>query len=823
MKRETDSGLVVSTQFLRDWRTNPPQRLSRKYLAVCVLLAAVYFAGGKLGLMLAFFHPSATPVWPPTGIALAALLLLGYRVWPAIFVGAFFVNFTTAGTLATSFGIAIGNTAEALVGAYLVNRFAGGLRAFDRPETILRFAALAGLLSTAVSATVGVTTLSLGGFADWANFGSIWLTWWLGDAVGAVSFAPALVHLWIARPLPRWDLHRILEAIALGGGLFLAGWVAFGPLTSVDSPIKFISIPFLIWAAFRFSKLEAALAVVLLSGVGVWSLPYSSDFFGLTSLPQQSLLVLQGFIGIMGVMTMTVAAVVAEQKRMEEALRTDRDELQEQVATDVLELAVASEQVRQSEAMLKRAQQIARIGSFQWDAVANRVTWSDEMYRIYGLVPAEFPGTLDAFLSRVHPDDRTDVRAAVERAVRERQPFRLRERIVRTGGEIRVLDSWGEVVLDSAGEVLALQGVCRDITEDVAAERTLQDLAGKLIHAQEEERSRIGRELHDHVSQRAGLLSIKLDEIRADSIGDPALSERLSELSERVNDLAKDIHVLSYRLHSSTLEYLGLVPALQHLVADFSTQKHLRIEFSADSAPSQIPSDIALCLYRVTEESLNNSAKHSGAQSARVVLAATEQGIRLLIEDQGTGFDPAALNGKAGLGLVSMRERLRLVQGILRIHSAPSQGTRIEAWIPSMSLLLVEDNPGDATLIRRMIAEMAEHFRVTHVTCLAQGLDRLRQGAIDVILLDLGLPDSVGLDTLSRIRAQAPNVPIIVISGQSDRKTARLALDQGAQGFVAKEEIDAQLLERLSRTVLSEPRGGAAGDKTTISARVGAV
>ena len=162
--------------------------------------------------MLAFVHANATAVWPPTGIALAGLLVLGYRAWPAIFLGAFLVNISTpvtsmgvapdhaiegvleiflgnisnAGAIATSAGIATGNTLEGLLGAWLVNRFAGGRQAFDHPGTVFKFALLAGVASTMVSATVGVTTLALGGLASWADYGAIWWTWWLGDAAGAL-------------------------------------------------------------------------------------------------------------------------------------------------------------------------------------------------------------------------------------------------------------------------------------------------------------------------------------------------------------------------------------------------------------------------------------------------------------------------------------------------------------------------------------------------------------------------------------------------------------------------------------------------------------
>jgi len=140
----------------------------------------VYILTGKLGLALAFGHSSATPVWPPAGIALAALLLLGNRVWPVIFLGAFVVNATTAGSLVTALGIAGGNTLEALVGAYLVRRFARGAAVFERAQDIFKLAALAAVVSTAVSATIGVASLELTGYARWTEAGSIWLTWWCG-------------------------------------------------------------------------------------------------------------------------------------------------------------------------------------------------------------------------------------------------------------------------------------------------------------------------------------------------------------------------------------------------------------------------------------------------------------------------------------------------------------------------------------------------------------------------------------------------------------------------------------------------------------------
>src|SRR5438105_6413670 len=189
------------------------------------ILAVIYFIVGKFGLMLASLHASASPVWPSAGIALAAVLLLGYRVWPAIFVGAFLVNVTTAGNVATSLAIASGNTLEALCGAWLVNRFAGGTTVFDRPQGVFKFA-LAAVVSAIISPAFGVTSLALAGFADWTNYGAIWLTWWLGDTTGDLLVAP-LIILWSIASKPRWNRREAVEVGLLLLLLFILSEAVF--------------------------------------------------------------------------------------------------------------------------------------------------------------------------------------------------------------------------------------------------------------------------------------------------------------------------------------------------------------------------------------------------------------------------------------------------------------------------------------------------------------------------------------------------------------------------------------------------------------------
>ncbi len=289
-----------------------------KQSAVIFGLAAVYFIAGKLGLMLAFVHASATAVWPPAGISLAVLLLLGYRAWPGIALGAFLVNLTTEGTVATSLGIATGNTLEAVLGAYLVNRFANGSQAFDRARTVFKFAGLAALLSTTVSPTFGVTSLALGGFANWANYGSIWSTWWLGDIAGDIIVAP-LVMLWGVNLRCRWNFQQTLEAMSLLLSIALIGLVTFvGLLPSgiKEQSLTFLCIPTLVWAAFRFGQREAATASFLFSAMAIWGTLVGSGPFASDS-PHQTLLMLQMYMTVITVTALALAAVVAERKRFE--------------------------------------------------------------------------------------------------------------------------------------------------------------------------------------------------------------------------------------------------------------------------------------------------------------------------------------------------------------------------------------------------------------------------------------------------------------------------------------------------------------------------
>ncbi|MGB2623964.1 MAG: MASE1 domain-containing protein [Candidatus Acidiferrum sp.] len=293
-----------------------------KNVAVIAGLAVVYFAAGKAGLQFASVHPSVTGVWPCTGLALAALLVYGFEIWPGILIGAFLLNLATAGNVETSIGIAAGNTLEALAGWYLVNRFARGKEAFARAKNIFKFALLAGVAATAVSATIGAATLAAGGFAEWPAFGSIWGTWWLGDAASAVIVTPLLL-LWKENPRLHWNKERSVELAALFTGLLLTGWIVFGGVFQTglkNYSLESLCIPFLIWAAFRFGSRETATATFALAAIAALGTVYGVSPFAGESR-NTALLSVQAFLGILGVASLAVAAEVSEHRHAQERVR----------------------------------------------------------------------------------------------------------------------------------------------------------------------------------------------------------------------------------------------------------------------------------------------------------------------------------------------------------------------------------------------------------------------------------------------------------------------------------------------------------------------
>ncbi len=294
-----------------------------RYLAGILALAALYFAAARLGLSMFGFQASlaeqVTLVWPPSGISLVAILLFGYRVWPGIALGAFLANATAHETVPVACGIAVGNTLEALLGAWLLQHLAGFGNPLERLKDILGLVVLAAGLSTTVSASVGVTSLCLGGVKSWDLFGPLWLDWWLGDAMGDVVMAPVLLT-WATRYPRRWRLSQVAEAGALLIGLvtasvlvFTRGELAFG----THFPLTYAVFPFVVWAALRFGQLGSATVTFITLSIAVGGVVIGSGPFAGRETVHEALLLLQLYIAVVAVTALLLSAAISERKTVE--------------------------------------------------------------------------------------------------------------------------------------------------------------------------------------------------------------------------------------------------------------------------------------------------------------------------------------------------------------------------------------------------------------------------------------------------------------------------------------------------------------------------
>jgi PAS domain S-box-containing protein len=493
------------------------------------------------------------------------------------------------------------------------------------------------------------------------------------------------------------------------------------------------------------------------------------------------------------------------------------------IAVDVTERKQAEEARRKKEAELETTEKLAKVGAWRWDPETDTVTWSEELYRIAGIDPAqpapsykEHPKLYTAEswerlrrdveeslrsgaqykldLEMIRPDGTTrwvigrgeairddkgrvvqlhgtvqdiNERKQAEGALREseerfrlvsntapvmiwmsgidklctyfnqpwldftgrsladelgngwadgvyaedferclqtynhsfdrREPFKMEYRLRASDGEFRWVLDTGVPRFNSDGSFAGYIGSCMDVTERKLAEDVVRSISSRLIEAQEEERTRIARELHDDFSQRLALLAVELDALKHDipDFNGDAL-HRLDMLRKQTLEIGSDIQTLSHELHSSKLEYLGLVPAMRGLCEEFGTKQKLKIIFQNHNVPSPIAPDVALCLFRVLQEALHNAAKHSQVSHFDVHLSGIPGEIQLTISDAGVGFDVESANSGRGLGLISMRERVKVVKGTISISSMLMRGTQINVRIPVAAAAQSIDSSADS-------------------------------------------------------------------------------------------------------------------------------
>lgn len=331
---------------------------------------------------------------------------------------------------------------------------------------------------------------------------------------------------------------------------------------------------------------------------------------------------------------------------------------------------------------LRLAADGAELGLWYWDEVEHRLFTDHKTRAIFG-VSLDGDATLETFFQVIHPEDLDHVRVVWRHAVETGQPYQLEYRALRSDGNIRWIDARGSGYRGQAGEPLYMIGIVVDTTERKRADHERLELGGRLIHAQEQERRRLAREIHDDFCQRLAVVTVQMQAMRA-MLKDEKATVLLENVLGEVAQLGEDLQALSHQLHSSRFEVLGLVPSIAALCVDMAKQYQLEIDFDNGHAANPLDGEAALSVYRIVQEALHNVVKHSGASQVTIRLEADSDVVYLTVRDDGDGFDSSREYGSAGIGVQSMKERARMLGGTCKIESGPRpHGTRIVVTVPS--------------------------------------------------------------------------------------------------------------------------------------------
>jgi signal transduction histidine kinase len=667
------------------------------YLVKILVLAVLIHLAARLGLQMAYVQANTSPVWPPTGIGLAALLIFGYKLWPGISLGVLLGSLLTGAPFYLALGMALGNTLEALVAVYFLKRFTGFHNKMDRIQDVVGLV-LTSLICTIIGASIGTTTLMLTGNGEWQYFGAIWVTWWIGDLLGALVVTPMLIT-WIPLPFTFTNRRAYLEGGILLAVLAIATWFVFSSLPPSgvfhQAMIYFI-FPFIIWAALRFEPRGATIATALVSGIAIWGTSHGMGPFSLES-KNDSLVLLQAFMAVVALTALILAAATSERRQATNALRQRADDLA--TLNNSSKTFLDNFEINRIYHIICQLA-VTRLGSdIAWIETGEEERSTPAT--VYGAAPDSIQRLkekwqdLDPAGNHTRPIVKTldDLPSVLEGGETTYQSYAVFPLLFsnRLTGTLRLLSkrkdflSKDNQVLFQSYANLAAVGIQNALLFDEIrrSNKQLHGLSQRLMKAQEEERLNLSRELHDESGQLLTALTVQLGLLDR-SIDQPgALRRRIDEIKATANTIQDNLHRLAVNLRPASLDHLGLVTTLQQYIAEFNRQYDIPVDFEAVGMEGKrLPIETETALFRIIQESLTNVVLHAQASRVDVLLSLHNQHVVTIVEDDGIGFLESSPGLEEHLGLFGMRERIEMLGGTFTIESSPGKGTTVKVEAP---------------------------------------------------------------------------------------------------------------------------------------------
>jgi PAS domain S-box-containing protein len=775
------------------------------------LLAAAYYAAARLGLRYAAIGPSVSLVWPPTGIAFAALTLLGFKYWPGVALGAFLANAATPVPLFAAAGIALGNTLEAIVAAYLLRRTAGSrpqLDDFRQMRTLILVATPLGALCAAAIGPLSLLVTEALPPEAWPAAAAVW---WTGDVLGALVVAPVFFS-WATRGQAQGNTRRLVEVAVLCVGALAAaelglGFVNAALVRAVD--YQYLLFPFVIWAALRFGVRGASLMTLAVSVVTVGhTVQGGGPFVSATAV--RTLFEVASYLAVVAVTGLVLAA----------AVRWERQE--------------ATRALAQSEDRLRRALDAARMGTWFWSAEDNTLTCDENLRQLYGLIPGDRVSTHDELLEHVHPEDRAFVREAVRRALEGAEGLDYQFRVLLPDGRVRWIADQGEVRHDTEGRATYVVGVSTDITERRIAEERLRQaqrmesvgrLAGGVAHEANNQMS-VVMGAADFILRRSDVPEAVHDDaelIRKAAERTAAVTAQLLAFSRRQILKPEVLNlnvvltgwetVLRRVMGEDCVVTLRLAAGLGLVRADPGQLEQVLLNL-AINARDAMPRGGSITVETFNAELTEANASSKPGTTVRpghyVVLALTDTGQGMSEETISHIFEPFfTTKGKGqgtGLGLATVYGIVKQSDGYVWVYSEPGQGTTFKIYLPLIegtasqptirpepvrprsaeTVLVVEDEASVRAIMKRALEGAG--YCVLEAGLASEAIDILtgHSGRISLVLTDVVMPGRSGPELADRIKKLAPSIPVLFTSGYPDGEIVRRGLLEPGALFLQK-------------------------------------